>query len=368
MTNYLFKPEKVVETDLIIQNYCQSIKPTDKKYRELASSYCNNLAVPPGALGQLEKTYQKIYGIGRGKVNVDKPGVLVYVSDNGICESGVSSNPVSTTYQVGKNMLEGRAIINLLTKQTGSKLEVVDIGCLTDISEQCEFKVGYSTKNFDKEPAMSRLEAGRALIAGINKTEEIIKQGWNIVGTGEMGVGNTTTSAAVITLLLDSELEEVIGLGAGLNEEGVRRKQKILQKALVYHQPFKDGMDVARKVGGYDILAIAGTFIACSKHQVPCVVDGVISMAGLLVALTFSEAVLDYTFVSHVSMEPGYQLAIKKLGLEPLFHFEMRLGEGSGCPFFFQFIQTACYTIQNMSSFKEAGLNIKDYVDVRDKY
>lgn len=367
MTNYLFRPEKTVETDVFIQKYCEKITLTDKKYQKLAEAYCNDLAVPPGALGQLEKIYKKIYAISQGKITVDQPGVLVYVSDNGICESGVSSNPVSTTYQVGTNMLEGKAVINLLAKQTNSLLEIVDIGCLTDLSQNCELKVSYGTKNFEKEPAMSRLEAGRALIAGIKKAEEKIEQGWNIVGTGEMGVGNTTTSAAVITLLLDRKLEEVIGLGAGLTEDGYKRKKKILQDALLYHQPFKDGLDIARKVGGYDILAIAGTFIACSKHQVPCVVDGVISMAGLLVALTFSKSILDYTFVSHVSMEPGYQLAIKELALEPLFHFQMRLGEGSGCPFLFQFIQTACYTIQNMSSFKEAGLKSQDYVDVREK-
>lgn len=365
MSKFNFQSEKELETDGLIKDYVASIEKVDETYKQKAKNYCDKLAVPPGALGQIAEIYERLYAIGKGQVKIDQPGVLVYVSDNGVCEAGVSNNPVSTTYQVAENMLDGKASISLLAKKTQSEFKIIDLGCLTDLSSGCESKVSRGTKNFKEEPAMTREQAGKALLAGVKQTEEQIKKGWNVIGTGEMGVGNTTTSAAVIAGILEKKVEETIGLGAGLNEAGRLRKEQVISEAIDKYQPFSDGLDIASKVGGYDILAISGTFLACAKHKIPCVIDGVISIAGLLVAESIAPNVIDYAFASHISMEPGYQIAMKSLRLQPVFYFDMRLGEGSGCPFLFQFMQTAKYLIENMVSFDEAGLTVADYVDIR---
>lgn len=365
MSKFSFQPVKTLKTDQIISDYVTSIDKVDEQYKKRAKNYCDKLAVPPGALGQLAEVYERLYAIGKGQVDIDKPGVLVYVSDNGICEAGVSNNPVSTTYQVAENMLVGKASISLLAKKTNSEFRIIDLGCLTDLSSGTDLKISHGTKNFKEEPAMTREQAGQALLAGIKQAEEKINQGWNVVGTGEMGVGNTTTSAAVIAAILEQQVEDTIGLGAGLNPEGRLRKEKVIKEAIEKHQPFTDGLDIASKVGGYDILAIAGTFLACAKNKVPCVIDGVISIAGLLIAKTIAPNVIDYAFASHISMEPGYQIAMQSLSLQPVFYFDMRLGEGSGCPFLFQLMETAQFLIENMVSFDEAGLTVDDYVDIR---
>ncbi|CAM3257695.1 nicotinate-nucleotide--dimethylbenzimidazole phosphoribosyltransferase [Vagococcus fessus] len=362
---FKFIKEKDLQFDSYIEEYTDSIKKCEENFQIKINEKCSEMAVPPGAFGHMETLYKKIYSITKGKVKVDKPGILVYVSDNGICEAGVSNNPTSTTYQVGRNMLEGKAAINLLSEKIENQLEIVDVGCLTDLEESVTTKVSYGTNNFLEMPAMTREQAGHALVIGIQKTEEKISEGWNLIGTGEMGVGNTTTSAAVISVLLQEQVERVVGFGAGLDNEGFNRKIMVIKEGLNKNSPFKDGLDVAAKVGGYDILAIAGTFIACAKHQVPCVIDGVISIAGLLVAQTIVPDICDYVLPSHNSMEPGFQLVAKRLGLEPFFQFNMRLGEGSGCPFLFQLVGTSCFLIENMSQFEEVGLNRLDYVDIR---
>ena len=365
MTTYTFKPDLALETDLFIKKYIESIESVDKSYKEEARDYCDKLAVPPGALGQVAEVYQRLYEIGKGSVQVDKPGVLVYVSDNGVVQAGVSNNPVITTYQVAENMLEGKATISLLTKHSNSDLEIVDLGCLTDLSSGTTYKISHGTKNFNEDPAMTREQAGQAIIAGIKITEKQIEKGWNIVGTGEMGVGNTTTSAAVISTILGTDIKETIGLGAGLDKAGRMRKEQVITEGALKHQPFRDGLDIASKIGGYDILGIAGTFLACAKHKIPCVIDGVISMAGMLVAQTIEPKIIDIAFASHISMEPGYQKALTHTKLQPLFYLDMRLGEGSGCPFLFQFMETAKFTIENMVDFDKAGLTVDDYVDIR---
>lgn len=365
MIKYPFNPDLVLETDLFIKEYIESIESVDKSYKEEARDYCDKLAVPPGALGQIAEVYQKLYEIGRGSVQIDRPGVLVYVSDNGVVKAGVSNNPVITTYKVAENMLKGQATISLLTQHSKSQLEIVDLGCLTDLSSGTQYKISHGTKNFKEEPAMTRVQAGKAIMAGIEITEKLIKEGWNVVGTGEMGVGNTTTSAAVISTILGTDIKETIGLGAGLDKEGRMKKEQVIAEAILKYQPFRDGIDIAAKIGGYDILGIAGTFLACAKHKVPCVIDGVISMAGMLVAQTIEPKIIDIAFASHISMEPGYQKALAHTKLQPLFYLDMRLGEGSGCPFLFEFMKTAKFTIENMVDFDKAGLTVDDYVDIR---
>ncbi len=366
MINYTFQPDLNVKTDMFIKSYIRGINDVSSERQKEAKDYCDKLAVPPGALGQIAEIYQRLYAIMEGDVAIDQAGVLVYVADNGVCDAGVSNNPVSTTYQVAENMLEGKATISLLASQTKSEIKIVDLGCLTDLSSGTEFKISQGTKNFKDEPAMTRKQAGEALIAGIELTEKQLTKGWNVIGTGEMGVGNTTTSAAVISAILGTKVEETIGLGAGLDIEGRLRKEKVISEAILKHQPFIDGLDIARKIGGYDILGIAGTFLACAKNKIPCVIDGVISMAGLLVAQSIEPKIVSYAFASHISMEPGYQKALSSVGLQPLFFLDMRLGEGSGCPFLFQFMQTAKFTIENMVDFEKAGLTVEDYVDIRE--
>ncbi|MBF0779547.1 MULTISPECIES: nicotinate-nucleotide--dimethylbenzimidazole phosphoribosyltransferase [unclassified Granulicatella] len=350
-----------------INHVLENIQKIDHVYIQQARKYCDNLAKPLGALGKLEDIYCRLYAMFCGKIIIDKKIVIVYVADNGICQEGISANPQVTTYQVGKNMLEGNAGINIMTKQVGADVSIVDIGCLQDLSSFSNQKVRYGTENALKRPALTKKEALRAIQVGYEHTLQLIEQGYTVFGTGEMGVGNTTTSVAVISQLLSKDAQEIVGFGAGINQETLAHKAQIIKRMIEHNAPYEDALDVARKVGGLDILGMVGTYLACAKHQLPFVIDGVISIAALLVAHALNESVLDYAFASHCSTEPGYQVVSEFLNLSPMLQLDMRLGEGTGCPLLFFLMDMAKQTMETMPSFKTAHLNKDDYVDIRNK-
>ena len=341
------------------------INPLQSKLLKEGRDYCDRLAKPLGALGKMEEIYARLYAIFRGDIRLEKKVMMVYVSDNGIVDEGVSSNPQETTYIVAKNMLDGQAAIAILAKQCQAELCVVDSGCKRDIYPTSDDKISQGTKNMLLEAAMTREQAIQAILLGYDKTCEWIEQGYTLFGTGEMGIGNTTTSAALISAILEIPPSEVTGYGAGLTESMKDHKTEVIETCLKKHAPFEDSLDIVSKIGGYDILGMVGTHLACAQYQLPCVVDGLISATGLLVASQFSRLVLDYAFASHISTEPGYRLVQERLGLNPLLSMDMRLGEGVGCPFIFDIMETSVTTIEAMPQFKDSLLNKEDYVDIR---
>ncbi|MGT2757582.1 nicotinate-nucleotide--dimethylbenzimidazole phosphoribosyltransferase [Streptococcus ovuberis] len=343
----------------------QGISPMNHAKRAAGQAWCDRLAKPPGALGQLELIYARLYALFDGIIDLEKKIVLVYVADNGIVEEQVSANPQETTYIVAQNMLAGQTGLCAISRHVGSDLCVVDIGCKRDIYPSVEDKVMPGTKNFRHQAAMSRDEAIKAIMVGYRRTCALMEEGYCLFGTGEMGIGNTTTSAAVISVLLDKDPFEVTGYGAGLTEDSKHHKAMIIQEAIAHHAPYEDVLDVVAKVGGLDMLGMVGTYLACARHSYPCVVDGLISATGLLIASRLAPAVLDYAFASHLSTEPGYAMICQELGLQPMLQLGMRLGEGSGCPLAFFIMENAVYTMEHMPTFAQGHLNPDDYVDIR---
>lgn len=348
-----------------LQKIIESIQPLDQKKVQLGKLHCDQLAKPLGALGKLESIYARLYAMFEGDIQLDKQIVIVYVADNGIADEGVSSNPQETTAIVARNILAGKTGLCAISQHVGSDVCVVDIGCKEDIVPSGKDKIHFGTRNMLLEPALTREEAIEAILVGYQKTVDLIGQGYTLFGTGEMGIGNTTTSAAVMSVLLNKRAEEVTGYGAGLTQDMKTHKARIIQTCIEKYAPYEDVLDVVAKVGGLDLLGMVGTYLACANHQLPCVVDGVISITGLLIARHLAPCVVDYCFASHSSTEPGYQIVCRELELSPMLTMEMRLGEGSGCPLAFFLMSTAAYTMEHMPTFEEGKLKKEDYIDIR---
>ncbi|HEL1643574.1 TPA: nicotinate-nucleotide--dimethylbenzimidazole phosphoribosyltransferase [Streptococcus suis] len=343
----------------------REIKPLDKQAIEKGEKICDQLAKPLGALGKMETIYARLYAMFQGAIDISKQIVLVYVADNGVVAEGISANPQETTFIVARNMLEGKTGLCAISRHVGSDVRVVDIGCMKDVHTNQVCKVRRGTGNILKEPALTREEAVEAIMVGYRETLSCIQKGYKLFGTGEMGIGNTTTSAAVISAILNLEASQVTGYGAGLTEGMKSHKTQVIESAVACHAPYKDVLDIVSKVGGLDMLGMAGTYLACAHHQLPCVVDGLISITGLLIASKLNSHVLDYCFASHVSTEPAYRLVCEHLGLDPMLLMDMRLGEGSGCPLAFFLMSNAVYTIEAMPTFSEGKLSRDDYIDIR---
>lgn len=350
-----------------LETIIKAIKPLDKAGVVQGQALCDQLAKPLGALGKMETIYARLYAMFKGSIALDKQVVMVYVADNGVVAEGVSANPQETTYTVAKNILASRTGLCAISEHVGSEVAVIDIGCKKAIYDHEADKILSGTGNILHEVAMSREQAIEAILVGYGKTKELIAQGYTLFGTGEMGIGNTTTSAAVISALLDVSADKVTGFGAGLTDTMKAHKTAVIEQALERHAPYHDVLDVVSKIGGLDMLGMAGTYLACAEHGLPCVVDGLISIVGLLIASRLSPLVLDYCFASHVSTEPGYALVCEHLGLEPMLLMDMRLGEGSGCPLAFFLMANAVYTIEHMPTFSQAQLHKDDYIDIRPK-
>ena len=343
----------------------KNIVPIDAKALEEGKNYCDRLAKPLGALGKMEKMYARLHAMFPDNIKLTKKMVMIYVADNGVCDEGISSNPIETTFIVANNIRNGKAGVANIAEYAGSDICVIDIGCKSPIYPDNPDHILNGTRNMLKEPAMTRQEALEAILVGYRRTVELINQGYTLFGTGEMGVGNTTTSASVIAATLGLPAQEVAGYGAGVTEKMKAHKTAVIQEAVTNHAPYSDMIDLVSKVGGLDMLGMVGTYLACAQHQLPCVIDGLISLTGLLIASQLKKEVLDYCFPSHCSTEPGYRIVSDYLGLSPMLQMDMRLGEGSGCPLAFFLMESSVYTIEHMPTFEEGKLDRDDYVDIR---
>lgn len=339
------------------------VAPLDRGTMTAAETYQARLAKPPGSLGRLEELSIQLAGItGRVHNALNKKQLLVFAADNGVVAEGVSSAPQSVTKQQTINLMRGKTGAAVLAKHFGCGLTVCDVGVNADIYESAVLnrKIAYGTQNICTGPAMTREQALQAILTGAAVAENVDA---DVIGVGEMGIGNTTTSSAVLAVLLGADVEAVTGRGGGITEESFRKKKAVIRTAIEVNRPDRDDVvGVLSKVGGFDLAAMCGAFLGAAAARRPAVIDGLISTAAALCAVRLCPNVRGYLVPSHASFEIGYRLAMEAMDLRPLFDLGMRLGEGSGCPLAFQVLDAACAVINDMAAFDEAGIN-DDYLD-----
>lgn len=341
----------------------RAVAPLDRGAMTAAEEYQARLAKPPGSLGRLEEISIQLAGItGRVHNALNKKQLLVFAADNGVVAEGVSSAPQSVTKQQTINLMRGKTGAAVLAKHFGCGLTVCDVGVNADIYESAVLnrKIAYGTQNICTGPAMTREQTLQAILTGAEIARTVDA---DVIGVGEMGIGNTTTSSAVLAVLLGADVEAVTGRGGGITEEGFRKKKAVIRTAIEVNRPDRDDVvGVLSKVGGFDLAAMCGAFLGAAAARRPAVIDGLISAAAALCAVRLCPNVRGYLVPSHASFEIGYRLAMEAMDLRPLFDLGMRLGEGSGCPLAFQVLDAACAVINDMATFDEAGIN-DDYLD-----
>lgn len=341
----------------------RAVLPLDRGAMTAAEVYQARLAKPPGSLGRLEELSIQLAGItGRVHNALNKKQLLVFAADNGVVAEGVSSAPQSVTKQQTINLMRGKTGAAVLAKHFGCGLTVCDVGVNADIYESTVLnrKIAYGTQNICTGPAMTREQTLQAILTGAEIARTVDA---DVIGVGEMGIGNTTTSSAVLAVLLGADVEAVTGRGGGITEESFRKKKAVIRTAIEVNRPDRDDVvGVLSKVGGFDLAAMCGAFLGAAAARRPAVIDGLISAAAALCAVRLCPNVRGYLVPSHASFEIGYRLAMETMDLRPLFDLGMRLGEGSGCPLAFQVLDAACAVINDMATFDEAGIN-DDYLD-----
>lgn len=341
----------------------REVLPLDRSAMTAAETYQARLAKPPGSLGRLEEISIQLAGItGRVHNALNKKQLLVFAADNGVVAEGVSSAPQSVTKQQTINLMRGKTGAAVLAKHFGCGLTVCDVGVNADIYESTVLnrKIAYGTQNICTGPAMTREQTLQAILTGAEIARTVDA---DVIGVGEMGIGNTTTSSAVLAVLLGADVEAVTGRGGGITEESFRKKKAVIRTAIEVNRTDRDDVvGVLSKVGGFDLAAMCGAFLGAAAARRPAVIDGLISAAAALCAVRLCPNVRGYLVPSHASFEIGYRLAMEAMDLRPLFDLGMRLGEGSGCPLAFQVLDAACAVINDMATFDEAGIN-DDYLD-----
>jgi nicotinate-nucleotide--dimethylbenzimidazole phosphoribosyltransferase len=364
-----------------------TIEDLDYAAMDAARKREDSLAKPPGSLGRLEDIAVQLSGIsGELHNNVDKSCIVIMCSDNGVVEEGVSSAPQSVTLAQTINFTRRLTGVGTLAKYFNTDLMVVDLGINADVPKELlvtdtletigsevrvpnkiiDRKLKKGTCNLAKEPAMTRQEAVEAIGVGLEMARDLKKAGYSIFGIGEMGIGNTTTSAAVLSALTGLPVAETVGKGGGITEQSFVRKREIVEEVLKRYeftgQEDLDVVDVLAKVGGFDLAAMTGSFLGAAVYKLPVVIDGFISAVAAMAAVKISPFAKKYMIASHVSKEQGYSHALKALGLPAMLHLDLRLGEGSGCPLAFQIIRGACAVMNHMATFAEAEIN-DDYLE-----
>lgn len=340
----------------------EGIKPLDTTAMEQARERQNQLVKPMGSLGQLEEMSIRIAGItGQVKNSAARRILYLFGGDNGVYAEGISGSPQSFTNLLmslyGGDM---NCAINVLCRQNGVDLRIVDMGVLGELNYTgiLNEHLMDGTRNLCAEPAMPRETAIQAIEVGIRYAGQAKGQGYHVIAGGEVGMGNTTTAAAVVMAALGShDVEAMVGRGAGLTDEAFARKKEVIARALSLHTPLmEDPLDILSKVGGLDIAAMVGLYLGAAYYRLPVVIDGVISIAAALLAAALCPLAKDYMIASHASEEPAYSIAAQRLGLVPILTLGMRLGEGTGCPLAMGILDSALAVMNNMSTFEEVCL------------
>ena len=337
------------------------IKPLDEAAMEAARKRQDSLTKPHGSLGRLEELSIKIAGItGKTQPKLEDKAIITMAADHGVVAEGTSLYPQEVTPQMVYNFLNGGAAINVIGRHVGARVVVVDMGVAAGLPEHpgmiCKM-MGLGTNDMAKGPAMSREQAEGSVQMGIDVVEDEIAKGLDIVGTGDMGIGNTTASSAICSVITGVSVDKVTGRGAGLDDAGVSHKVDVIQKALEVNKPNpQDTIDVLTKVGGFEIGGIAGVILGAIAHRVPVVIDGFISGAAALIAAGLCPQVKDYLIASHTSVEIGHKAILTHLGLTSYLDLNMRLGEGTGAALGICLAEASTNILSEMATFGEAGV------------
>lgn len=342
-----------------------AITPLDKKAMETAQKRWDSIAKPLHSLGKLETLLIQIAGItGNPDIDFSRRALVAMCADNGVVEEGVTQTGQEVTAIVAENFLKGDTSVCAMCRQCNVLVYPVDTGMVTDTKVRTDLKVMKGTHNMTKGPAMTREEAIRGIMAGVTAATELKAEGYQILATGEMGIGNTTTSSAVAAVLLGKPVEDMTGRGAGLSGEGLVRKINAIKKAIALNSPDRsDAIDVLAKVGGLDIAGMAGVFIGGAALGMPVVMDGFISCVSALIAVKICPQVQDYIIASHVSKEPAAHLILKELDKEAIIHAGMCLGEGTGAVALFPLMDLSCAVYNSMSTFGD--INVEQYEELK---
>jgi len=326
----------------------------------------NNLTKPAKSLGRLEEISIKLAGMKADPCpKVDRKAVIVMAADHGVALEGVSAFPAEVTPQMVLNFLQGGAAINVLARQAGASVTIVDIGVASDFDPSLpgllHRKVAHGTRNMAKGPAMTTAEAEKAIATGMDVLTQVAEKGLDLIATGDMGIGNTTPSSAIVAVMTGLPVAKVTGRGTGVDDAGLAHKIKIIEQAIALNKPDpNNALDVLCKVGGLEIAGLAGVMIAAATRRIPIVVDGFISTAAAMISVGLVPDVRNYLFGSHKSVEIGHQFMHKHLGLVPLIDLNLRLGEGTGAVLAFHLIEAASRILREMATFAEAGVSDKE--------
>jgi nicotinate-nucleotide--dimethylbenzimidazole phosphoribosyltransferase len=342
-----------------------TIPPPDNQARQAVLDRQAQLTKPTGSLGVLEAlSVQVAAASANPHPDVSRKAVIVMAGDHGVVTEGVSAYPSDVTYQMVLNFLHGGAAINVLARQAGARVIVVDVGVKNSFDATPGLvihKVRPGTANLAKGPAMTRREAEAAVQVGLDVIKEEICNGLDLVAIGEMGIGNTTPSSAITAVLCGLPVNKVTGRGTGLDDKGLTHKIKVIEEAIMLNQPDpNDTWDVLTKLGGLEIAGLAGVVLGAASQRVPVVIDGFISGVAALIAAELAPEVKPYLIASHQSVEIGHRAILSKLGLRPLFDLDLRLGEGTGAVLAFSILEAACRTLNEMATFLEAGVTGKE--------
>ncbi len=344
-----------------IKEYMAGIAPVDESRRKEIQAHLDNLTKPVGSLGRLEDLAMRyILASGGRPPKMRKKMIFIMAADHGVTAEGVSAYPSEVTPQMVFNFLRGGAAINVLARHTGCETVVVDMGVNYDFGPTpglIDRKVAKGSRNIAKEAAMTEDEMEQALFAGIKLAEEAAANGADIIGMGDMGIGNTTPSTALYCAMLGLPAETLVGPGTGLDPAGIARKTEVLNRILKLHAPFVSTMDALRKVGGLEIAGLTGLVLGAARHNVPVVVDGFISMAAAIVAIRSAPPVHQRVFFSHISAERGHRRICEEVGVTPLLDLKMRLGEGTGAALTIGLIEAAVKVYNEMATFQSAGVS-----------
>ncbi len=342
----------------------KAIKPLDRAAMEAARRRQNTLTKPQGSLGRLEELATKIAGIkGEPLPKLERKAIVTMAADHGVVAEGVSAYPQEVTKQMVCNFLDGGAGINVLAQHIGARVIVVNMGMVYGFEPHpgliCKM-IDFGTGNIARGPAMTRQQAVDTITAGIEIIDAEVAKGLDIIGTGDMGIGNTTASSAICAAITGEPVEEFTGRGTGIDDEQLAYKIEVVRQALVVNQPeAKDPLDVLAKVGGFEIGGIAGVILGAAAHHIPVVLDGFISGASALIAAELSPPARDYFIAAHVSAEAGHRRVLQYLGLAPLLDLKMRLGEGTGAALGIFLAEAAVKALTQMATFTEARVSEK---------
>jgi nicotinate-nucleotide--dimethylbenzimidazole phosphoribosyltransferase len=360
----------------LLEQVLGRIREPDPEARRQALERQAQLTKPPGSLGRLEELSVQLAGIRRtARPKLRHKAILTMAADHGVVAEGVSAYPQEVTAQMVRNFLAGGAAVNVLAACAGARVVVADLGVAADLSGLAAglpagsshsaggprlalHKVGPGTRNLARGPAMSREQARQSLEAGVALLEEEADRGLDVVGIGEMGIGNTTSATAITAVMTGAPVREVTGRGTGLGEQALRRKVQVIESALAANHPNpRDALEVLAALGGFEIGGMAGAMLAAAARSIPVVVDGFICGAAALVACGLEARVREYLIASHQSAEPGHQAILGHLGLRPIFNLDLRLGEGTGAALGILLVEAAARILDEMATFGEAGVS-----------